>query len=140
MEKPETFWLKLPARFRYLKLITDGIELLLAELPQRAAQETVVYGLKLAVHEVANNIIEHAYQDEEGLLEVTLQFDPTSARFTAHLADTGLRFDAAQSTTPSLDEPQESGYGLFLAQQFMDEVTYTRQADRNHWRLSKQLV
>jgi serine/threonine-protein kinase RsbW len=147
MEQPETFYLKLPARYRYLKLIGEAIELLFAELQDQQhgqhqgqpQQDQIIYGITLAVHEVANNVIEHAYGHEQGTLEVTLQFEPLSNRFTAHLHDVGAIFDPSPVITPNLDTPQESGYGLFLAEQLMDEVTYLRQADGNHWQLVKHL-
>ena len=139
MEQAETFCLTLPARYRYLQLIGDCIEALLAALPNRLEQEQAVYGVKLAVHEIANNVIEHAYGNEEGEFKITLQFDPHSQRFSAHLHDTGRAFTPATVHKPNLDEVQESGYGLFLAEQLMDEVTYQHQPDGNHWRLVKTL-
>lgn len=139
MEQPELFRLTLPARYRYLKLIGDCIDLLLGNLQPQPGKEQVIYGVKLAVHEIANNIIEHAYGHEQGELAVILQIDWQAHCFRATLHDTGSAFAPTAVTAPNLDEPQESGYGLFLAQQLMDEVRYTRQADGNHWHLIKNL-
>ncbi len=139
MEQAETFCLTLPARYRYLRIIGDCIDALLEELPNQAGQEQIVYGVKLAVHEIANNIIEHAYGHEQGELKIILQHDPLTHHFVAHLHDSGRAFAPAAVLEPNLDEAQESGYGLFLAEQLMDEVTYRRQPDGNHWRLVKDL-
>lgn len=139
MEQPETFCLTLPARYRYLKLIGDGIDVLLEEQVGQALDTQFIYGVKLAVHEIANNIIEHAYGHEQGELKVILQLDRQAACFVARLYDTGKAFDPTAVLTPPLDEPQESGYGLFLARQLLDEVHYTRQPDGNHWHLVKKL-
>ena len=140
MEKSEVFCLKLPARYRNLELLSHCIDLLLADLPDRTEQEQVIYGIKLAVHEVANNMIEHAYGHEQGVLDIALQFDASSTCFVAMLHDTGAAFEAMQAPTPDLDIAHESGYGLFLAAQLMDEVNYQRQADGNHWRLVKRFL
>ena len=140
MEQSEIFCLKLPARYRNLELLSHCIDLLLADLPDRTAQEQVIYGIKLAVHEVANNMIEHAYGHEQGVLDIALQFDASSTCFVATLHDTGATFDAMKAPTPDLDIAHESGYGLFLATQLMDEVNYERQADGNHWRLVKRFL
>lgn len=139
MEQSEVFCLKLPARYHNLRLLSDCIDLLLAALPDPIQQEQIIYGIKLAVHEIANNVIDHAYGHEQGVLEISLHFDAPASRFIANFHDTGVAFDATSAPTPDLDEPHESGYGLFLAAQIMDEVTYQRQADGNHWRLVKQL-
>lgn len=140
MTPSDIFCLTLPARYRNLALLSNCIDLLLADLPDRAAQEQVVYGIKLAVHEVANNVIDHAYGHEQGVLNISFQFDPTANCFIADLYDTGEAFVAANAPTPDLDIPHESGYGLFLAEQMMDEVTYQRQSDGNHWRLRKRFA
>lgn len=140
MEQSENFCLKLPARYRNLELLSHCIDLLLADLPDRTAQEQIIYGIKLAVHEVANNMIEHAYGHEQGVLDITFQFDMSSTCFSATLHDTGAAFDAMQAPAPDLDVAHESGYGLFLAAQLMDEVNYQRQADGNHWRLVKRIL
>lgn len=139
MEQLARFYLKMPARHRNLELLSRCIDLLLTELPDPTALEQLIYGIKLAVHEVASNVIEHAYGHEQGEIEITLQFEPHNKRFMAKLYDTGGAFDASQAPSPNLDIPQESGYGLFLAQQMMDEVSYQRQLDGNHWQLVKHL-
>lgn len=138
MEQPEVFWLKLPARYRNLEILSTCLDRLLADLPDLAQQEQVIYGIKLAVHEVANNVIDHAYGHEHGVLEISFMFEATTRCFTADLYDTGAAFAAGRAATPDLDIPHESGYGLFLAEQLMDEVSYQRQSAGNHWRLVKR--
>ena len=136
MEQTEIISLTLPAHYRYLKLIGESIELLLAGLPNQPERKELIYGIKLAVHEIANNVIQHAYGNEQGTIEVTLHVDLVAKCFIATVHDTGVTFQG-EVTTPSLDEPQESGYGLFLATALMDEVNYQRQPDGNHWHLQK---
>lgn len=138
MEQAEVFWLKLPARYRNLGVLSTCLDLLLADLPDLAQQEQVIYGIKLAVHEVANNVIDHAYGHEGGVLEIAFTFDAATRCFTAQLYDSGTAFDASSAPPPDLDIAHESGYGLFLAEQLMDEVRYERQANGNHWRLVKR--
>jgi len=140
MEQPARFSLKMPARYPNLVVVTQCIDLLLTDQLGLVEQEQIIYGIKLAVHEVANNVIRHAYGHEEGVIEITLCFEESTRHFTATIYDTGAAFDPSQASAPDLDVPQESGYGLFLAEQLMDEVNYQRQADGNHWRLMKQLA
>lgn len=140
MEQSALFCLKMPARYCNLVVVTQCIDLLLTAQSALLEQEQSIYGIKLAVHEVANNVIRHAYGHEQGMMEITLQLEETTKCFMATIHDTGAAFDPTQAPAPDLAVPQESGYGLFLVEQLMDEVNYQRQADGNHWRLLKQLA
>jgi serine/threonine-protein kinase RsbW len=103
--------------------------------------ETTVHSIELAVHEIATNIVDHAYSDRQaGVIEASLTLSGGSQRrFTVELSDTGQPFDAATVAPVNLQSPQESGYGLFLAEALMDEVHYERRAGRNIWRLTKRV-
>lgn len=103
--------------------------------------ETTIHSIELAVHEVATNIVDHAYpEDQAGGIEASLTVSGRLRRkLTVELSDTGTPFDAAAVNPVNLDLPQEGGYGLFLAQALMDEVHYERKAGRNIWRLTKRL-
>ncbi len=103
--------------------------------------ETTIHSIELAVHEVATNIVDHAYpEDQAGSIEASLTLSGRlQRRLTIELSDTGTPFDATAVNPVNLDLPQEGGYGLFLAQALMDEVHYERKAGRNIWRLTKGL-
>jgi len=103
-----------------------------------AIEEQIQYNIKLAVHEICNNIIEHAYAGATGTIEIHLTVDWNPQRFVAELYDSGRSFDPSTVVAPDLDEPHEDGYGLFLAKALMDEVHYLRHGEQNHWRLIKQ--
>jgi serine/threonine-protein kinase RsbW len=100
-----------------------------------------LHAVELAVHEVCTNIVEHAYGEAPGgRIDVTLTLVETPHRYlTVELQDDGKPYDASRSAAVNLDEPQEGGYGLYLAQALMDEVEYKRTGDRNIWRLTKSL-
>lgn len=103
--------------------------------------ETTIHSIELAVHEIATNIVDHAYsEDQAGAIEASLALSGGSQRrLTVELSDAGKPFDAAKVAPVNLESPQESGYGLFLAEALMDEVHYERQAGRNIWRLTKRV-
>jgi len=130
--------LNLPAKYRYLSLVGACIRELMQSTEADAVSADLMYGLQLAVHEICNNIIEHAYGHENGGLCLVLSVRPDSRMFTADLYDNGQPFDPTSIAAPNLDEPREEGYGLFLVQQLMDEVSYDIQSGKNHWRLHKK--
>ena len=55
------------------------------------------------------------------------------------LFDQGRSFDLANVPQPDLDSAPIRGYGLFLVHELMDDVNYTSNHERNHWRLVKHL-
>jgi len=129
--------LYLPAKYRYLNLVRSCIRELVESTEESGISEEMIYGVQLAVHEICNNIIEHAYHDELGWLRLVLSMHTNDHTFTADLYDDGHSFDPTSVVTPNLDEAREDGYGLFLARQLMDEVSYDCNSGKNHWRLLK---
>lgn len=94
------------------------------------------YRLRLAVDEIATNIINHGYDeaDRTGDIRVEARVDETS--LTISLEDSGVPFDPTTAATPdNLDEPLEAremgGLGIFLAVTGVDGFRYERLDDRN---------
>lgn len=143
MNRRDTILLEFPAKYRYLNVLSTAIQSMLVDLDGVAEPADVIYQLQLAVQEVCNNIIEHAYrpesEQETGRIKVQLMIDPSDLRFVADLYDTGGTFNPNAVATPNLDEPQEEGYGLFLVHNLMDQVIYEPAEGNNHWRLVKHL-
>lgn len=94
------------------------------------------YRLRLAVDEVATNIIVHGYEEVGQTGDVDLQAVLTDEALTISLEDTGRRFDPTQTPLPTnLDEPLETravgGLGVYLTLQGVDRFQYERVGDRN---------
>jgi len=139
MQSLETFHIALPARYRYLLLIGTTIEAILTQQDELTQRSDIVYQLKLAVHELCNNVIEHAYGHEEGYLTIDICLDHQQRQLIVDLYDRGQPCDLTQAIAPDLTTPQVRGYGLFLARQLSDQLHYERIDDRNHWQLVKVL-
>ena len=139
MQSPVLKEFTLEADYQALAEIAIAIDNLFDQIVSPFDLEQTIYGIKLAVHEICNNMIEHAYREKPGTIQIRLTVDPISQLFVAALCDKGRAFDPSTATSPNLDEPQDEGYGLFLAEQLMDEVRYRRQGQENHWQLIKQL-
>ena len=108
-----------------------------AGLQQR---DQVIYNVELAAYEACTNIVEHAYRKSSGYIEAAVALTEAPACIVVDLFDTGSSFNIQEIPEPNLEEPQVRGYGLFLVRELMDEVTYKKEAGRNHWRLVKELV
>jgi anti-sigma regulatory factor (Ser/Thr protein kinase) len=107
------------------------------------------YNLRLAVDEIATNIIIHGYEEagREGVLELQAFVDEQT--LTISLKDTGVPYNPKQRLTPDdLDQPLEQrkigGLGVYIAIQGVDKFIYERVGDQNHnifiVNLSKQAI
>jgi serine/threonine-protein kinase RsbW len=139
MPQNDIVHIELPAKYRYLNIVNALIRAVLERVETPAVSNEMIYQIQLAIHEVCNNIIEHAYGHEEGQFQVVLTVPSPTEPLMIDLYDTGTPFDPATIAPPDLSTPRVEGYGLFLAHQLLDEVTYTATATTNHWHLVKAL-
>jgi serine/threonine-protein kinase RsbW len=134
------FRLDVPAIVKSLPVVSNTFTAILEQMKEMPERETATYNVILSVHEICTNIIEHAYENKGGRIEITIQLDEPSGKLTVDLFDGGKPFDLAAVPQPDLDNAPIRGYGLFLVQELMDSVTYSSAKKKNHWRLEKQLI
>jgi len=94
------------------------------------------YNLRLAIDEIASNIIIHGYQEagEEGVLVCRAVVNEKA--LTIFLEDTGAPYDPTQHPPPDylhlpLEEREIGGLGVYLAYQGVDEFLYERDGNLN---------
>jgi serine/threonine-protein kinase RsbW len=94
------------------------------------------YKLRLAVDEIATNIIVHGYEEAGIEGDVFCQASLDDNCLTIVIEDTGDKFDPTQHAEPEdLKLPMESrkigGLGVYLTIQGVDKFTYERFGGRN---------
>ncbi|MFN7524496.1 MAG: ATP-binding protein [Aphanizomenon sp.] len=103
-----------------------------------ALDKKATYKLRLAVDEIATNIIIHGYEEAglQGQLKISATLGESS--LTICIEDTGARYDphdkvtvAAQELNKPLEERQIGGLGVYLAIQGVDQYLYEREGDKN---------
>jgi len=104
-----------------------------AKLATKAA-----YGLRLAVDEIATNIVTHGYQEAGICGEVTVSAVLTDSSLTVVLVDGGLPFDPLSHPLPGeadlnlpLEDRPIGGLGIFLVLKGVDAFRYERDQDQN---------
>ena len=138
MQPARTISIQFHATYEAIRRLGEAITQLLE--PEPGIDEGDSYGVQLAAHEICTNIVDHAYQGRPtGLIEARLTLTGPPRRLEIELRDQGAAFDPTAVQSPNLDEPQEGGYGLYLAHALVDQVTYQRQGNQNVWRLVKSL-
>lgn len=119
--------LTVPGRFEHLAQI--------AEFVTQAAREAGltdddVFHVEMAVDEACSNVIEHAYADRAGEIELTCTI-PEYGRLDVTIHDHGDPFDPEMVPEPKvgdgagLEAMQEGGLGLYFMRKLMDEVRFS---------------
>lgn len=87
--------------------------------------DTAIGELELAVSEAAGNIILHGHPGAPGQpIELALTVDSERAYVMFHYL--GCDFDPQSIPPPAFDADSESGYGLYLIRQSVDDMQYSR--------------
>lgn len=94
------------------------------------------YRLRLAVDEIATNIVNHGYLEAGRTGGIRIEGDIDETTLTISLVDSGVPFDPTAAEPPdNLDEPLEArpigGLGIFLATTGVDDFRYERVEDQN---------
>ncbi|NTV99970.1 MAG: ATP-binding protein [Oscillochloris sp.] len=142
LQHPEVIRLDLPARYTYLHILSDCIADMLRQIDGIEDHEMLTYNMQLAAHEACTNIVGHAYAGTSlgnERIVIALSLLPQPRRLQIELRDTGKPFDPDMVPSPSLDQAQVHGYGLFLMRNLMDTVTYKSEPGDNYWCLVKNL-
>ena len=153
---PQIIWMELPATFRSLSLLSSCIDRIIMQITDLEEQRIIIANVQLAVQELCTNIVRHAYEGQENnaRIGIMLTLDETSHQLIIELRDKGRAFDvsllaelrdkdhtsdAGLHQEPDLVEGQINGYGLYLINRLVDEVTYSRRPEGNLWRLVTKL-
>lgn len=128
------------SRLAYLPLLRKTIRGICSNVVQ---DESVLQAIDLSLNEALCNVIYHSYQNEpDHEIQIMVTLYPQEVVF--QIIDLGLKnlknykpvsFPIDKENIDALDE---SGRGIYLIHQLMDEVTYTSEKDRNVLLLRKR--
>lgn len=126
--------LTVPGKQEFLDAVLDYVQTVAEEagLGKRAT-----YRLRLAVDEIATNIVTHGYANVEkpGNIKVWSQLD--AKQLTIYLEDTGVTYDPYQALCsrkwrlPPHERPLNGGLGIYLALTNVDYFSYKTESNHN---------
>jgi serine/threonine-protein kinase RsbW len=126
--------LTVPATLDSLRPIGEFVKrvALAATLDQKST-----YRLRLAVDELATNVVTHGFEEDRPNEPITLRAEVDPQRLLVHIEDTSPIYDPASQAEPEkLDRPLEEreigGLGVFLALKGVDEFVHDHSTGRNH--------
>lgn len=122
----------------------DGLEAMLDFILQGArelgfdARES--NRIRLASEEALVNVINYAYPDKNGSVEITYDVDE-GRRLVVEIVDSGVAFNPLLAPEPDIESPPENrkigGLGIYLVRSIMDDLSYRRDEGRNILTLTK---
>jgi len=115
-----------------------NLETIIAKIKENALaySEDFAYEFELAASEIITNVIKYSDKQEQAdtFFEINLRPDGLQVDIFSQ----GEPFDLSQFPEPNFDEIKESGYGISIARQVLDELTCQPNAlGGSHWRLVK---
>jgi serine/threonine-protein kinase RsbW len=122
-----------PAEPDLLEVVHEAFEELWREAPDVPDGARIRF--ETAVVEVLTNIVLHATPTGSGPVHVSAALHADDSKLAAEIVDdaTDAGVDLDREDPPYL---ATGGRGLLLVQRAVDELSRTRQGDRNEWRLS----
>lgn len=91
----------------------------------RGHDESSLYLFVLAVNEVASNVMRHAYRGDPQQ-RIRMRAWVHQNRFSLELAHTGEPFNPDSVSAPVFDGTRDGGFGVFIIEQSVDSIVYTR--------------
>jgi anti-sigma regulatory factor (Ser/Thr protein kinase) len=94
------------------------------------------YRLRLAVDELATNVVTHGYEEAGLSGTIDIWADMDDDRLVISIEDAGIPYDPTSTPMPDdlfepLEERDIGGLGVFLARHGVDELRYERVDDHN---------
>ncbi len=130
---------QIPLRLRYaatLKNLPTIHQQILVFADKMGVGQKQKSEIELALEETLVNIISYAFTDEAEAHDIELTVNVTDGhRFIMTIVDDGKPYDPLTTAEPDLDVDIEhrkiGGLGVMLVKQLMDDVTYSRENNRN---------
>jgi anti-sigma regulatory factor (Ser/Thr protein kinase) len=127
--------LSVPGTLDSLSVIADFVKTAAADAD---LDKKATYQLRLAVDEIATNIIVHGYEEAGLEGDLNLSFDTDEKNLTFTIEDNGMAYDPRQHLLPEaealrqpLEQREIGGLGIFLALKGVDQFRYERDGNIN---------
>ena len=123
--------LEIPSSLTELSKARDFVREVCSVDAQWPLDEEDICQLELAVHEAIVNIIRHAYRDRIGQ-KILIEAHRRDDRLMFHLNHWGQSFNRKAVPPPVFDGTCENGFGLFIIDHCVDEVSYIQNDKGKH--------
>lgn len=116
-------------------LISLMINPIIAALEENNANSKAVYQMNLALEEIFVNIVNYAYPDKDGKVDISYKLNKKDKSINIKIKDKGKEFNPLAAKDPDLaasaKDRKIGGLGIFIAKNVVDEIKYQRKDDEN---------
>jgi len=137
---PLRFTVRVPGELRYRDVAGAMVRAACQHVERDRVRSGLEWRVMSAFNEAFNNVVEHAYAEREGEVEVCVQVD--DERVVLRMIDQGSGFDFTRSgatVAPEFETLSDGGMGMFIIRTVMSEVSYVRRRGHNHLTMIKRL-
>ena len=97
--------------------------------------------IRLACEEALVNVINYAYGEDTGELEIIKEVPSKENKICIEIIDEGIAFNPLKKEEPDINKSMEErsigGLGIFMIKEIMDKVEYKREEGKNILKLEK---
>lgn len=119
------------------------IDFIVNKYAEQVKDKKSINKMRLVSEEALINIINYAYPNQSGEIEISYNYDSVRELLELQISDRGIPFNPLDHEEPNLEIPLEDrqigGLGIFMIKQIMDSVHYERLNEQNILTLTKQL-
>ncbi|MBR4582453.1 MAG: ATP-binding protein [Bacteroidales bacterium] len=112
--------------------------------PDMPKDEDLRFKLRLSIEETVENVVQYAYKDGIGWMEVGTALEKNGFALTITLKDAGKPFNPLEKEDPDINLPLEEreigGLGIYLCKQLMDDVQYRYEDGCNILTMKKEIA
>ena len=123
--------------------LDEVLEFVEAELEKAECPLNLITSVCVAIEEVFVNIAHYAYNDDDGEVCMSIDFNENSRTFRFVVSDRGIPFDPLKRPDPDVSVPPEDrqigGLGIFIAKRTMDSIAYSFENGENILVMTKRL-
>ncbi len=120
------------SNFSEIERIRTFVSVFSRQNPLVNLEEKDRYQLVIASHEIATNIIRHAYNQNPDEF-VTVTADRYADRITIRFTHVGEPYRPNEEEIPCFDGSRENGFGLYIVEQAVDKIEYGKDALNRHY-------
>lgn len=116
-------------------LISLMINPIIAALEENNANSKAVYQMNLALEEIFVNIVNYAYPDKDGKVDISYKLNKKDKSINIKIKDKGKEFNPLEAKEPDLGASAKDrkigGLGIFIVKNVVDEIKYQRKDNEN---------
>lgn len=117
------------------ELIESMISPIIKALEENNANGKAVYQMNLALEEIFVNIVNYAYENNNGKIEIAYDLNKDEKLIKIKIKDKGKEFNPLEVKDPDLKAPakerQIGGLGIYIVKNIVDDIKYQRINNEN---------